>query len=134
MVKQRISLRDIDITINGKRVGGAEELAVTIDRDLFEAGEGGNYKTVEIVEGFQKVEGTLTVAYLDADLINTLFPNQAVLPEFTLAGVVNNSKTPDRSMKIFGVKFGGVDFSDMAKDSEYIKNALKFKAADWRLD
>ena len=49
MVNQRISIKDIDISINGKIVGGAETAAVTISRDNEFAYEGGGYMPVEIV-------------------------------------------------------------------------------------
>jgi len=131
--KQRISLRDVDIAINGKIVGGVEEVACTVTRELTPAGEGGTFETVEIVEGFETVEGTVTRAFLDTDLINELYPNIAVLPAFTLSGSINNGKTPDRTIQILGVKFGGFELSDMAKDSEYIKTSMPFKATKVKL-
>jgi len=133
MVKQRISLRDIDIAINGKIVGGVEELSATKNREMYPAGEGGTHKTVEIVEGFETIEGTLTRAFLDVELINELCPDTSVLPEFTLSGSVNNGKTPGRTIQILGVKFAGFELSDLAKDSEYSKTSLPFNATGLKL-
>ena len=134
MVKQRISLRDVDISVDGKIVGGIEEVSAIINRELTAAGEGGTHKTVEIVPGFETIEGTVTRAFIDVTLLNDLYPNQSVLPEFTLSGSINNGKTPGRTLKLFGVKFGGIEFTDMAKDSEWIKNSLPFKAVDFDLE
>lgn len=132
--RQRISLRDVDVSINGKIVGGIEEVSATVSRELAPAGEGGTHKTVEIVEGFETIEGSVIKAFLDVDSINELYPNQSVLPEFTLSAAVNNGKTPDRTIKIFGVKFGGFELTDMAKDSEWIKQSTEFKATDWTIE
>lgn len=128
MVNQRVSLRDIDISLNGKIVGGSEELTANISREGTPAGQGGTYQTVEIVEGMEKIEGTLITAYLNVELINELFPNQAVLPEFTLSGSVNNDKSPQRIMKLFKVKFLGVELSDTSYESPYIKLSMPFMA------
>jgi len=133
MVKQRISLKDVDISINGKILGGAESVTVTITRDGQEAAfEGGNYKAVEIVDGKITVAGEISRAFIDVELLNQLFPNTPLMPSFTLSGTVSSGKTPGRDFKLFGCKLDSMNISDLGLDG-YAKNALPFKALDWKL-
>jgi len=133
MVKQRISIKDVDISINGKIIGGAEEATFTIARDNEEAYEGGNYLPVEIVGGKFHISGSLTRAYVDNDLLNELMPKTAIPTSFTLTGTVISGKEPARTVTIFGVSCDSVDINGLALDG-YAKNAIPFKALDWRFD
>ena len=133
MVKQRINLKDVDISVNGQILGGCEELSVTITRDNEEAYSGGSYKPDEIVDGKIHIAGSLTRAFIDVDLLNEIMPNQALQPEFTLSGTITSGKSPARNMKIFGAKFDSVDISSFTLDG-YARNVMPFKARDWRFD
>lgn len=132
MVKQRISLKDVDLSINGKIIGGAESVTVTITREGQEAAyEGGNYKAVEIVDGKVAVTGEISRAFIDVDLLNELFPNQALMPSFNLRGTVSSGKTPNRDFQVFGCKLDSANIADLGLDG-YSKNTLPFKALDWK--
>jgi hypothetical protein len=132
MVKQRISLKDVDISINGKIIGGAESVEVTVTREGQEvAYEGGNYKGVEIVDGKIAISGQIVRAFIDVELLNELFPNQPLMPDFTLSGKISSGKTPGRDVSVFGCKLDSVNISDLGLDG-YAKNTMPFKALDWR--
>lgn len=131
MVNQRISLKDVSIFINGQQVGGAESAECTLTRDTEEAYEGGNYKPVEIVDGKVHVAGSLSRAFIDMTLLNTLFPNQPLAPSFTLSAQIITGKLPGRSIEIIGAKLDSVDITDLGLEG-YAKNKLAFKALDWR--
>jgi len=131
MVNQRISIKDVDISINGKIVGGAEECSCTISRDNEEAYEAGSYTPVEIVGGKFHIAGSLTRAFVDVDLLNELMPKQASATAFTLTGNVVSGKLPKRSVTIFGVAFDSADISGLGLDG-YAKNVMPFKALDWK--
>ena len=94
MVNQRISIKDVDIAINGKIIGGAQEATVTISRDNEEAYEAGNYEPVEIVGGKFHIAGSITRAYVDNDLLNELMPKQAIAASFTITGQVTITGAP----------------------------------------
>ena len=130
MADQRISLKDMSIFINGSQIGGAESAEVTLSRDNEEAYEGGSYKPVEIVDGKIHIEGSLSRAFLDVDLLNELFPNQALSPSFTFLGTIVSGKAPGRNIEIRGAKLDSVNISDLSLD-RYAKNTLPFKALDW---
>ncbi len=133
MVKQRISIKDVDISINGKIIGGAEEATFTIARDNEEAYEAGNYQPVEIVGGKFHITGSLTRAFIDVDLLNELMPKSAIPASVTITGTVVSGKTPSRNVTIFGATFDSVEITGLGLDS-YAKNTLPFKALDWRFD
>jgi hypothetical protein len=133
MVKQRISIKDVDIAINGKIVGGAQEATVTISRDNEEAYEGGNYMPVEIVGGKFHIKGSLTRAFIDNDLLKELMPKQAVPASFTITGSVTSGKTPNRNFTVFGATFESIEIGSLALDG-YAVNTLPFTATDFRLD
>ena len=133
MVNERISLKDVDIALNGQIVGGSEELAMTVTAEDEPAHEGGTYLPVEIVDGKITISGTLTRAFLDVNLINQILPNSGLKPAFTMSGIINNGKTPARSIKVFGVKFSSFDINSFALDG-YAKNALAFNAINWQFD
>ena len=133
MVKQRISLKDVDLSVNGKIIGGAESATVTISRDNEAAHEGGNYMPVEIIGGKFTVEGEISRAFVDVDLLNELMPQKAVPPSFTLTAIVTSGKTPRRNITIFGAAFDSINVSDLALDG-YAKNTMLFKALSWRFD
>ena len=134
MVNQRISLKDMDISINGKIVGGAETASCKISRDNEVAYEGGNYMPVEIVGGKFAIEGEISRAYIDVTLLNELMPSgQAIPPSFTLTAIVTSGKTPGRNITIFGAVFDSVDVNTLELDG-HAKNALPFKALNWRFD
>jgi len=130
MVKQRINLKDIDISINGKIIGGAEELTATVTRANEFAMEGGAYKAAEIVDGSITGEGSLTRAFIDVDLLNEVFPNTNLAPEFTLSGTITSGKTPSRDVKLFRVKFDSFDISSLSVEG-WAKNVMPFKFIDW---
>lgn len=133
MVNQRISVKDIQISVGGNILGGAEELAITVAADNEEAFEAGNYFPVEIVDGKKHISGTLTRAWVDNDTLNTLFPpDTGIWPDFTLTGTVVSGKSPDRTATITGVKFDSFDINGLALDG-YAKNSLPFKALNWKL-
>jgi len=133
MVNQRISLKDVNLAINGRIVGGAEEASVTVARDNEEAYEAGSYLPVEIVGGKFKISGSISRAFLDNTLLNELMPKTAVPGSFTITGKVVSGKTPDRQITVFGATFDSVDINGLGLDG-YAKNALPFKALDWRFD
>ena len=130
-MKQRISIKDVDLSINGKIVGGAEECSFTVSRDNEEAYEGGNYTPVEIVGGKFHVAGSLTRAFVDVDLLNELQPKQAIPISFTLSGSVVSGKTPGRSVSVFGAVVDSIDINGLGLDG-YAKNSIPFKALDWK--
>jgi hypothetical protein len=133
MVKQRISIKDVNIAVNGKIVGGAEEATFTVARDNEEAYEAGTYLPVEIVGGKFHISGSLTRAFVDVDLLNELMPKQAIPASVTINGSVISGKLPLRSVTVFGAVFDSADINSLAIDG-YAKNALPFKAVDWRWD
>lgn len=133
MVNQRISIKDVAISIDGSIIGGAEEATFTIARDNEEAYEAGNYKPVEIVDGKVHISGSITRAFIDVDLLNEIAPNTPLWPSFTLTGAITSGKEPGRTISIFGTKLDSFDINGLALDG-YAKNALPFKATDWRLD
>jgi len=131
MVNQRISLKDVDISIGGNIIGGAESVSLTITREGQEqAYEGGNYKPVEIVEGKIAITGEISRAFIDNELLNELFPNESLMPEFTLSGQITSGKTPGRTFKVFGCKADSVSIEELGLDG-YAKNTIPFKALDW---
>jgi len=128
MVNQRISLKDVEITIGNKVLGGAEEASVSAKRDNTFAYEGGNYAPVEIVEGKFDISGELTRAFIDVTLLNEIFPlDQALLPSFDITATITSGKTPGRTITLHGVKFDSIDISSLSMDG-YAKNKLPFKA------
>ena len=133
MVNQRISIKDVNIAINGKIIGGAEEATFTVLRDNEEAYEAGNYLPVEIVGGKFHISGSITRAYIENDLLNELMPKTAVPASFTISGNIVSGKTPARPITIFGATLDSHEISDMTLDG-YAKNTLPFKALDWRYD
>ena len=133
MVNQRISIKDVDISINGKIIGGAEGCTFTVARDTTEAYEAGSYTPVEIVGGAFHISGDITRAFVDVDLLNELMPKQAVIPGFTITGNITSGKTPARSITIFGASFENVDINGLELEG-YSKNKLTFKALDWRFN
>lgn len=135
MVKQRINLKDIDISVNGRIIGGAESVTFTVTRENQEvAYEGGNYLPVEIVEGRIKIEGEIERAYIDNDLLNELFPNTPLLPSFTLSGTITSGKTPGRNIKVFGCKLNKIDITELNITAGYAKNTLPFDALNYALE
>ena len=132
MVKQRISIKDVAIAINGKIIGGAEEATFTVLRDNDEAYEAGSYFPAEIVGGKFHITGSLTRAFVDVDLLNTIMPKQAVPPGFTIVGSVVSGKLPSRTVTINGAVFDSFDITGLTTDG-YAKNALPFKATDFSL-
>jgi len=133
IVKQRISLKDLDISINGKIIGGAITCTLTITREGQEvAYEGGSYMPVEIVDGKVAITGEIQRAWIDVDLLNELFPNQALLPSFDLAGQLTSGKTPIRDFHVMGCKPDSINVSDLGLDG-FAKNNIPFKALNWRL-
>lgn len=133
MVNQRISIKDVDIAINGKIIGGAQEATVTIARDNEEAYEAGNYEPVEIVGGKFHITGSITRAYIDNELLNELMPKQAIPASFTITGQVVSGKTPARSFTVFGAVFDSIEIGGLGLDG-YATNALPFKATSFRFD
>jgi len=132
MVKQRISLKDVTVSIGGKIIGGAESASVKISRDNSVAYEGGNYMPVEIVGGKFSVEGELTRAFIDVTLLNELMPlNKAVPPKgLTLTAELSSGKEPRRNITIHDVVFDSVDINSLELDG-YAKNTMPFKALSW---
>ena len=133
MVNQRISLKDVTISINGKVIGAAEEASVKVSRANEEAWEGGSYLPAEIVDGKVSISGSLSRAFVDVDLLNTLFPNTPLAPSFTLLATITSGKTPGRNIKLLGVKFDSIDVNSLGLDG-YAKNAMEFKATNWSFE
>ena len=135
MVNQRISLKDVQIAINGKVIGGAEELTATIAADNEVAFEGGNYFGVEVVDGKKNISGTITRAWVDNELLNELAPSDTagLWPSFTIVADVVSGKEPGRTMTIFGAKMDSVDINSLTLDG-FAKNSIPFKALNWRFD
>ena len=133
MVNQRISLKDCAISINGSIIGGAEEVTAKLSRANTIAHEAGSYIPAEIVDGAITIDGTVKGAWLDVDLINTLFPNQALSPSFTISGSIVSGKTPQRRMTILGAKFKTASITGWAL-TEYAKNEFEFDALNWKFE
>ena len=133
MANQRISLKDVKITLNNYTVGGAQELTCTVTRDNAFVYEGGTYHPVDILDGKFEITGSLTRHFIDIDLINDFCPNQDLWPSFVLVGEISNSKTPGRTVTITGAKFDSFDISGLNMDGP-AENALPFKALNWKLD
>jgi len=131
MVNQRISIKDVNISIDGKVIGGVEEVTFTVARDNEEAYEAGGYNPIEIVGGRFHISGTMTRAFVDIDLLNQLMPNQAIPVSFTLVGEIISGKTPGRTVVLHGVTPDSVDINGMGLDS-YAKNSIPFKALSWK--
>jgi len=133
MVNQRISVKDIIISVNGTIIGGAEELTMSVAADNEEAFEAGNYFPVEIVDGKKHITGSITRAWIDNDLLNMLFPpDTGVWESFTITGNVVSGKSPQRTATVTGAKFDSFDINSLSLDG-YAKNALPFKALNWKL-
>lgn len=133
MVNQRISVKDIQISVGGTIIGGAEELTMTVAADNEEAFEAGNYFPVEIIDGKKHITGTITRAFIDVATLNELFPADAGLWDtYTITGQIVSGKTPSRTMTITGAKFDSFDVNSLALDG-YAKNSLPFKALNWKL-
>jgi len=130
-MNQRISLRDVEIALNEKIVGGCESASVSIKRTNVVAHEGASYMPVEIVGGAFDISGEISRAFLDVDLLNDIMPKQAVPPSFTLTGTITSGKTPGRKITIFGAVFDSVDIEGLGL-TDYAKNKLPFKALDWK--
>jgi hypothetical protein len=60
-------------------------------------------------------------------------PKRAVIPSFTITGNVTSGKIPARSVTIFGASFESVDINGLGLEN-YAKNAMSFKALDWRFN
>lgn len=134
MVNQRINIRDVALFIGNIRVGGGEEISVTIAHEVTEADEAGNYFPVEMVDGNIRITGTINRAFIDVDLLNTIAPNTTgIWPSFDITGQIVSGKTPARNITIFGAKFNSVDINSLGLDG-YAKNALEFKALSWKFD
>lgn len=132
MTNQRISIKDVAISVGNTIIGGAEEATFTVARDNEEAYEGGNYFPVEIVDGKFHISGSLTRAFVDVELLNEICPNTALWDYFTITGEVVSGKTPARTITVTGAKFDSFDVNGLALDG-YAKNALPFKALNWKL-
>jgi len=132
MVNQRISTKDCEIYIGDNRVGGAEEMAVTITADNEEAFEAASYLCVEIMPGKRHVEGNVLRAFVDVDLIKDLIPNDALtLPTpVTIVGQVVSGKTPGRKIVVHGALFDQVTVESFTLEG-YAKNNLPFKGTNW---
>ena len=126
-IKQRISLKDCALYIDGTRIGGAEEATFTVSADNEEAYEADSYFPVEIVDGKKHISGSVTRAFLDVDLLKDICPMDAdgLWPEVTLTGV-QTKKTPIRNITVTGVKFDGFEISELGLDG-YSKNPLNWK-------
>lgn len=125
-VKERINLTNVDILLNGRRVGGAEELSTSIALSNEFAHEGGNAEPVEIVDGKREYSGSLTQAWIDVDLVRSLIPYGQATPYFNLQGITKN-KTPARVIKVENAKLDNFDLGSLAMDG-YAKATLPFKA------
>ena len=79
MVKQRISLKDVAIHIGDTLVGGSEELTCTVSAEDTVAHEGASYLPAEIVDGAITINGSITRAFIDVDLLNDIFPDDKSL-------------------------------------------------------
>ena len=134
MAKKRFNLTDVKLTldINGNSIaiGGAEECSLTVTREINAAHEAGSYKTAELVEQLETVEGTLTRAFIDIDTIKFVYPqNQSELPEVTITGVIQNQEKL-QYIKVVGAKFKGFDINGLAL-TDFAKNSMNFSALDW---
>ena len=132
-MNQRISIKDVDISVAGRIIGGAEEIGFTVTRDNEFAYEAGNYFPVEIVEGKVGIAGTMSRAFIDVELLNTIMPNSSLQTPIDISATSRTGKTPVRSIKLFGCKFNSIDVNGLGLDS-YGKNALAFQALSYRLD
>ena len=131
--KQRVSLLDVDITIDGEIVGGAESLTVDVKRTTNAIWEGGNYKAVEIMEEKEEITGTLEQAWIDWTLVKKLYPDQVNLPYFFLYARVKN-KTPGRGIILKDCKIDSWNINSLSIGGGYGKSSLPFKALDWEVE
>lgn len=134
MVNQRISAKDCEFFIGDQRVGGAEEMAVTITADNEEAYEASNYLPVEIVPGKRHVEGNILRAFIDSTILQDLIPNngQTIPTPMTIVGQVVSGKTPARKITVHGALFNQVTIESFTLDG-YAKNNLPFIGTNWEL-
>ncbi len=133
MVNQRISAKDIVISVGGNIIGGSESMTVTVAADNEVAFEAGSYYGVEVLDGKKNVTGSIVRAYIDNDTLNTLFPPDAgVWPDFTITGTVVSGKSPKRTITVTGAKFDGFDIASLELDG-YAKNTMNFKGLKWKL-
>lgn len=133
MVNQRISAKDVVFSVGGNILGGAESMSFKVTAANEEAFEAGNYFPLEIVDGKKTISGSLTRAFVDVATLNTLFPTDAgIWPSFTITATMVSGKEPVRNITILGAKFDSFDVNGLELEG-YAKNALEFKALNWKL-
>ena len=133
---KRFNLTDVDILIDGTVVGGAQELTVTITANQTVEHQAGSSKPDEILEGTELVEGTLTRAFVDIDLVKELLPFQQSStaqekPSFTLRGETKSHVSPAKKLTIFGAKINSWELSGLTMegraDERYSFDALDYE-------
>jgi hypothetical protein len=133
-MNERITLRDVRVTYDGKVIGAIESLTFKVERDNEAAHEGGTHETVEIVDGAEKITGTAVRAFVELDTLKEMFPNSAKWPSFTLFSTIVSAKSPARDCTLFGVKFDSFDVTELsATGGGWAKNNLPFKAIGYKL-
>ena len=131
MTSQRITARDCEFYIGTTRVGGAEEMSLSITHDITDAHEAGSHFPVELVDGKITIAGDLTRAFIDVDLINAIAPNTTRLwPEFTIVSQIVTGKVPARTITVMGAKFSEISVESLSLDA-YAKNKLSFHAKNY---
>lgn len=132
MVNERINLTNVDIYIDGDRVGGAEELGATITPSSEFAHEGGSAEPVDIVDGKREYTGSLIRAFIDVDLVKKLIPFGQPTPYFNMQGITKD-KTPARVVKIESAKLESFDINSLTT-AGYARNAMPFKCLAIKFD
>ncbi|MCH7691561.1 MAG: ATP-binding cassette domain-containing protein [candidate division Zixibacteria bacterium] len=93
-------------------------------------------KPDEILEGTELVEGTLTRAFVDIDLVKELLPFQQSStaqekPSFTLRGETKSHVSPAKKLTIFGAKINSWELSGLTMegraDERYSFDALDYE-------
>jgi hypothetical protein len=105
--KQSYTLQDVDITLAGNIVGGAQSVSVSIEFDNKPIFEGGSKFAREILPGQGTVSGTVERLFLDSETIKELVDlKEGNHPYFNIVGVTKN-KDPERRITVIDAMFKG---------------------------
>ena len=125
---QSYALEDAYITLNGKIVGGVQNVTVNWEQENAPKHEAGNKKPREIRAGLININGTVGRLFLDASQIsNTVDLENGDNPYFTIIGKTKN-KTPERTITIIDAMFKGFSL-EMALNEDSLLNQ-EFDACD----
>jgi len=130
--KQAFTLQDVELSIGGNIVGGAQSVSVSWEQENKLLHEGGTKKPREILDGAISISGSAERLFLDAETITDLVDlKDGNNPYFKIVGVTKN-KDPERTIMIIDCKFKGFTI-DLALTDE-TKAAQDFDALDVNIE